>query len=313
MPYLTVFAWLGVLALSLTALVVASQRAIKHAEALVFGTRLPPFLIGITLVAVGTDLPEIANSIVASIAGHGDINVGDSVGSAATQATLVLGLLPWLGGSMEVSRKRVLVVCGACATALAIGGYLVSDGYLARPDAALLVAGWIIGSFVIWKGTGPIAEPALPVPAQKPASHALALFGALIGVTLAASLLVYAFVGLAELVGLPEYILTFFVASIGTSLPELFVDVAALRHGLKDLALGDILGSSFVDATLSLGIGPLLAPTLVNGPLALRGALTSAAAVALACVILLAGRKHGKLSGTALLAVYAGLYIAILK
>ncbi|MGI9627968.1 MAG: sodium:calcium antiporter, partial [Longimicrobiales bacterium] len=302
-----IFAWLGLVLVSLIGLVVASRSAIDHAQALAFGTKIPPFLIGITLMSVGTDLPEIANSIVASVGGHGDINVGDSIGSAVTQMTLVLGLLPWLAPPIDVSRKRVLVVCGACVAALLGGAWFVSDGYLARVEAAALLSWWVFGSVLIWKGTGPIAEPALPVPARKPLLNTLSLFGALIAVTISASALVFAFVRLSEAVGIPEYLLTFFVASIGTSLPELFVDVTALRRGLKDMALGDILGSSFVDATLSLGIGPLIAPTAVTAALAVRGAWVGAAAVALVAFVLVTRRQHNRLSGLMLIAVYVGV------
>ena len=88
--------------------IIASRSAVGEAQKLAAGTRIPPFVLGITLVAIGTDLPEIANSIVASISGHGDINVGDSVGSAATQSTLVLGLLPFLGGAIAIGRRPVV-------------------------------------------------------------------------------------------------------------------------------------------------------------------------------------------------------------
>ena len=87
--------------------VLASRRAVTTTTQLAAGTRIPRFVIGFTLLAIGTDLPEIANSIVSSISGHGDLNVGDSVGSAATQITLVLGLLPLLGGvTFAISRRR---------------------------------------------------------------------------------------------------------------------------------------------------------------------------------------------------------------
>ena len=313
MPNPLLFAWIGLLAIGLIALIVGSHRAIEHAQALVFGTRIPPFFIGITFVAVGTDLPEIANSIAASVAGHGDINMGDSVGSVATQATLVLGLLPWLAGSMSVGRKRVLVVTGLCAAALVLGGFFVSDGFLGRGDATMLILAWLVGSLVILKATGPLAEPALPVAARRSAYHALSLLGALVLVTAGATAAVSAFARLSEMAGVPEYILTFFLASIGTSLPELFVDVAALRRGLRDLALGDILGSNFVDATLSLGIGPLIAPTVVSGALGVRGAAATTGAILVGGALLAMRRKHDRLSGTLLLGVYAGLYLALLS
>ncbi len=305
--------WLAILLVSLGGMIAASRMAVEHAQALVFGTRMPPFLVGVTLLAVGTDLPEIANSIMASLAGHGDVNVGDSIGSTATQATLVLGLLPWLGGAMDATRKRVLLSCALCVIALAAGGWFVADGYLSRTDATFLVAAWVLGSTIMWIWSGPSAEPALPVSPLRPARHAVMLVLALSGLAAAAVFSVMAFVRIADLVGVPEYLLTFFVSSIGTSLPELLVDVGALRRGLKDLALGDVLGSSFVDATLSIGIGPLLAPTPVDGSLALRGALTTMGALALVGLVLGLRRKHDRVSGSLLIGVYAGVYLVLLR
>ncbi len=66
--------------------VLASRYSVEHLTKFAAGTRIPPFIIGITLVSIGTDLPEIANSIVASVTGHGDVNVGDSIGSAVVQS-----------------------------------------------------------------------------------------------------------------------------------------------------------------------------------------------------------------------------------
>ncbi|MDH3222818.1 MAG: hypothetical protein OEO23_03810 [Gemmatimonadota bacterium] len=306
-------AWVAILLVSLGAMIAASRMAVEHAQALVFGTRMPPFLVGVTFLAVGTDLPEIANSITASFAGHGDVNVGDSIGSTATQATLVLGLLPWLGGAMDATRKRVLLACGLCIIALAAGGWFVADGFLSRTDAAFLVMGWVLGSVIMWRWSGPSAEPALPVSPLRPARHAVMLLLALSGLAAAAVFSVLAFVKIADQIGVPEYLLTFFVSSLGTSLPELLVDVGALRRGLKDLALGDVLGSSFVDATLSIGIGPLLAPTLVDGSLGLRGALTTMGALACVGLILALRKSHDRLSGSLLIGVYAGVYLVLLR
>lgn len=80
-------------------------------------------------------------------------------------------------------------------------------------------------------------------------------------------------VDLAESVGVPEFILAFFGASIGTSAPEIAVDIAALRSGAPAIALGDALGSSMIDATLSIGIGPLLFPAAGTASLAITAAL----------------------------------------
>src|SRR5918993_1252584 len=87
---LQVFLFVGGLAVAL----VASDRAVAYTRALAAALGAPPFIVGVVLVSIGTDLPELANSIAAHAEGEGDVNVGDSVGSALTQYTFVLGLFP---------------------------------------------------------------------------------------------------------------------------------------------------------------------------------------------------------------------------
>jgi len=101
---------------------------------------------------------------------------------------------------------------------------------------------------------------------------------------------------------------SFFAASIGTSLPELVFDATAIRRGQVQMAVGDVLGSSMVDATLSLGIGPLLAPTLIDADLAVIGAITAAAALAVATLVLSSGRPHDRRTGSVLIVVYLAFY-----
>ncbi|MDH3494738.1 MAG: hypothetical protein OEM82_14385, partial [Acidobacteriota bacterium] len=100
------FFWISIAIAGAALTLIASRRAVRYASLLAQGLSLPPFLIGITIVSVGTDIPEIANSIVASLAGHGDLNVGDSVGSVMTQITLIFGLLPFFSAKFSIDRSR---------------------------------------------------------------------------------------------------------------------------------------------------------------------------------------------------------------
>lgn len=304
--------WIAVLVLGLAVALVASSRAVTHASTLAFGFRIPPFLIGVTLLAVGTDLPEIANSIVASVTGHGDINVGDSIGSAVTQVTLILGLLPFIGGSFIAGRSRVLVTGTLTVAALGIGALLLRDGYLSRTDGGVLVVAWLVASIIVWRNAPLAAQPAITVPCPRRSHHAIAALGYMVLVGAGATAAVQAFVQLAEAFSVPEYLMTFFAASIGTSLPELIVDVTALKRGERDLAIGDIFGSSLVDATLSIGIGPLLAPTLISSALAVRGSLYAMAALASVTLLLTLKRRHDWTTGLVLLGVYALMYVVLL-
>jgi len=110
-----------------TVAVLASRVAVTGAGHLVARTSLPPFVVGITLVALGTDLPEIANSIIASLEGLGDVNVGDSIGSVVTQMTLVLGLMPLLGGARPALPPWATAVGVGIVLALVLGAVLATS------------------------------------------------------------------------------------------------------------------------------------------------------------------------------------------
>ncbi len=289
----------------------ASRRAVVHVSALAAGSRIPPFFFGITLVAIGTDLPEMANSVAAAVSGHGDINVGDSVGSVATQITLILGLLALIAGGLQVKKAQVTLVGGVTILSLAMGAVLLADGHLSRSDSLVLILAWLMASVAMWR-QGSLQSPSLEKPTRSKLYHGAAFFCYLTIVGLGATLAVTAFVKVSALLSVPEYLISFFAASIGTSLPELFVDVSAVRQGHHQLAIGGIFGASLVDSTLSLAIGPLVVPTFVTADFALRGSAVAAIAVLAATLLLGLTGKLSRKTGLALLLVYAAVYPLLL-
>ncbi len=296
-----------------TVAVLASRVAVTGAGHLVARTSLPPFVVGITLVALGTDLPEIANSIIASLEGLGDVNVGDSIGSVVTQMTLVLGLMPLLGGALLLSRRRATAVGVGIVLALVLGAVLMRDGDLARTDGALLVASWLVLSFAVWRIGDDDDEGERPERADGGLTRPLVQLGVgltvvLLGVTAA----IWGVVNLAEAAGVPVFLVSFFGASIGTSLPEVLFSVTALRRGHAEMAVGDALGASMVDATLSIGIGPLIAPTLVSTSLVERAVAVAVVVVVLTVGLLALRRRHTVGSGVALLVMYLAVYLVLL-
>lgn len=292
--------------------VLASRRAVGDAAALVAGTRIPPFIVGITLLAIGTDLPEIANSIAASIAGHGDINVGDSVGSAVTQVTLVLGALPLVGGAFLVGRRRVARIGAVTVGALLLGALLMTDGYLSRLDAVFLIVVWLLGSMLVWLDLPPGSQPSLQVEAVHKLAKVTTALVSLIVVALGATAAVWGLATLAEELGVPEYLVAFLLASVGTSLPELVVSLTAIREGQRDLAVGDALGASFIDSTLSIAAGPLIAPVAVTAALVVRGSLIAAGFVGFVLLLLSLRRRHDRVSGVVLLSMFVLFYVAVI-
>jgi cation:H+ antiporter len=120
-------------------------------------------------------------------------------------------------------------------------------------------------------------------------------------------------VGRPDLPGVPEFVLAFFGASLGTSAPEVMVDITALLRGAPGIALGDALGSSLVDSTLSIGVGPLLFPAEVTPRLAVVGSVYSLLAVAAVGAVLVVRRRHDRTSAFVLLALYALSYVVLIR
>ncbi|NNC91714.1 MAG: sodium:calcium antiporter, partial [Acidimicrobiia bacterium] len=260
-----------------------------------------------------TDLPEIANSIIASVSDHGDLNVGDSVGSTITQVTLVLGLLPFfVRGGFTVGRSRVLLPSLIIAGQLAVVAFLLRDGQFSRIDGAVLISLWVGGSFLLWR-KGPVpSEPTISVPSRRKSYHAAATLLALAIVGGGATVAVIGFIELSELMGVPEFIIAFFGTAVGTSLPELVVSVTALRRGERDLAIGDVLGASLADSSLSVGIGPLIAPTAISSDLAVASALGGVGALLIIAALMSRFERHTVWTGLALLVLYAAFFPLLL-
>jgi cation:H+ antiporter len=297
----------------LTVALIASDRAVAYTRALAAELGAPAFIVGVALVSIGTDLPEIANSIAAHLQGEGDINVGDSVGSALTQYTLVLGLLPFAVAFIAIDRRQAVAVTVLTMAGLALTTALVADAWLARWEGVVLVLAWAGFTWAVVKllpGQRPDEPPPVAHRSRLVQGGVILLALGLVG--FGATVAVRALVRLAELAGVPEFVIAFFGASLGTSAPELFVDFTALRRGVPGIAIGDALGSSLVDSTLSIGAGPVVAPAPVTTRLAVVGSLYSLLAVGAAGALLAARRRLDRRSGVVLIGLYLLAYFVLL-
>lgn len=293
--------------------VVASRLATRYSQVLALRAGVPPLMIGLTLVGIGTNLPEIANSVTASLSDHGDLNAGAAIGSVAVDVTLVLGLLPFFAGAFYLSAIDLRAVAVSSMFALTLGLLLVLDGELSRIDGGVLVLAWMAGTAVIWTSGSTLSEVEVREPSEGPITmQLLATIGALVVVAGGASVAVIGLVNLAEIVGVPEYAISFFGTSIGTSLPELVFDVIAVRRRAWGLAIGNAFGSAFVDATVSLGIGPLISPTAIDTDLAVRGAAGALFAVGLVLAVFWGRRRIDRPVGVLFVLAYLALYPLVL-
>jgi len=304
-----VILWIPAVLVALALALFGSRQTLQAAQALAVRLGMSPFLIGMTVVAFGTDLPEIANSITASATDHGDINVGDSIGSVVTQMTLVLGILCFVS-TIPRNARQVGIAGLVTVLSILVGAMLLADGKLTRYDGLTLLAFWLVGTLAVQR----IGHVDLPQQSELFSHNTLSLFrDLLVGVAAVAGgsvVIVLGFTALADFFGVPEYASSFLVLSLGTSLPELFVDGTALRQGDSELAIGDVIGSSFVDATVSMGIGPTLFPVAISSSAAM-GSLLAAAIIGATTLLLLARKVHDRKSAIALFGLYAVAYAVI--
>jgi cation:H+ antiporter len=307
---LQILLFVGGLAVAL----VASDVAVKYTRALAAALGAPAFIVGVALVSIGTDLPEIANSIAAHLQSEGDVNVGDSVGSTLTQYTFVLGLFPAFVAVIAIDRREVGLVSVLTMGGLGLTTWFVGDGWLGRWEGVALVSAWaLFTAIVVIALPGHGADDPPPVAQQRKSAQAGIILATLGFVGVGATVAVRALVRLAEEVGIPEYAIAFFGASLGTSAPEIVVDFTALLRGAPGIALGDALGSSLVDSTLSIGIGPIVAPDDVTPRLAVAGSLYSLVAVGVVGFLLSARRRHDKWSGAVLIGLYLFAYVVLIQ
>ncbi len=300
--------WVAVLTVGIAVAALASRRAVVAALAVSEGMGISPGLVGVTVMAVGTDLPEIANSLAAALTGHGDVNVGDSAGSTLTQVTLILGILCVIARPIPTDRRMVVPVGAATVAAMLLTAILLADERFGQLDGLVLVAIWAISMVALGYQDSPVESSSRD---RRPVARSVVVVLAWLAVVaVAATAVVQAFIRLTDALGVPELIASSVVLALGTSLPELIVDFTALRRGVAALAIGDLFGSSLVDATLSIGIGPMFRATTVSSG-ASSVCLVVAVGVMLATIIAARRKNHGLQSAAALMLTYVGAFTAL--
>ena len=209
--------------------------------------------------------------------GHGDIDIGDSVGSDLTQLTLVFGMLPIICGNFLVKRKEFLIIGSCEVLSLILIFAVVEKGFFTRFDAIFMMLSFLFYTMVTYNVTKSDMLTKVDLMIHKGEDHSTqrrvhflvyAIIG-FAGVTLSSYLIVQSVIFLSSRFNINEFILSFFLLSIGTSLPELSIDITALRKKEYNLAIGDIIGSCIVDSTISIALGQFLFPQSISAQFAI--------------------------------------------
>jgi cation:H+ antiporter len=308
-PWLAILVFVAGMAILYFSSEIAVDRLIKIATLL--GASL--FSVGFIVSSIGSDMPEIFNGVLSSYLGHGNISIGNSFGSVNAQISLILGVIPFFCTFCRLIPRTFAIVGITEVGILLIAVALTSDGSVTRIDASILIILWAISILILRRfGEDKIAveeSETLKPPETGISKLILHIIIGFIGIAIGSYLVIESVIALSKTFGVSEYLISFFILSIGTSLPELVVAISAIRRRYFELAVGDIIGSCVVDATLAIGVGTLLFPIKVNGREVLFTG-SYAIFVSLMVVSVLSYRQfHDKKSGLLFIFLYLSTWI----
>ncbi len=264
--------------ISLVALLVSSNIAIKNSVKLSELTGLGKSRIGFTFVATLTSLPELAVTLFATISGEAVVSIGNVLGSNVANISLIIGL-GLLLYALKLKKKELVTIKFkpeeldmfylGIFTASVIPILLISFLPASQIVGGLLIVIYIYYTYkIIAKRELLLEELEEPREASKSKKTlitciVLAILG-IIGVALSADFLVDSTVKLALLLEVSPSIISATIIAIGTSFPELFISIQSMLAGHTDLAFGNVVGSNFTNITLIFGITLLLSPVRLN-------------------------------------------------
>ncbi len=335
--------WIFLLIVGLAVLVKGADWFVDGSAGIAKKCKIPPLIVGLTVVAFGTSAPELCVSVASAIGHSTDIAIGNVLGSNIVNILLILGLAA-LFHNLPVKRDSlildipVLLLASGLLIGLGIWGNALEwwDGLV---FVVIIVA---YSALLVWKAKrflnrqkeleksvpqGALQEVATEEsqPEQpKGKFHAwyarmtekgwfLALLtvvglGMVVG---GGTLLVESAKKIAAFFEIPERIVALTIVAIGTSLPELVTSVVAARKGETDIAVGNVIGSNIFNILLVAGVSSLIYPLPFSMDGNLVDALVALAAVLLLYFLAVIGKKKeiGKIGGGVMLACFIGYYV----
>ncbi len=259
-----VLLFIGIFIASLTALLFASDWFTDAAEEIGTAFGIPSFIIGLTIVALGTSLPELATSIISVIQSNSEIVVGNVVGSNITNIGLVLGGVLIYARFVRLEYNIWHIDMSFLWGSAFFLWLVVYDGRVSWLETILLIGLLVI--FLFYSLQTNTDDDGDNLPTQKKKRNKIRPFT--VGKLIVSAILVwkgadytiYAIVGISKVIGFaPEYIALSAVA-LGTSLPELFVSLSAIRKGNAGIAIGNVLGSNIFNTFAVMGVSSIFGP-----------------------------------------------------
>ena len=260
--------------LSIVLLIVGMVLLIKGADFFVEGAsaiakalKIPSLVIGLTLVSIGTSMPEFSVSLTSSLQGNIDMSFGNVIGSNIFNTFVVIGvsaIIVPLVVSKQMQKYDLPILMGIYAL-LAIFSFVITPGIIQVVESIILFSLTIIYTvFLILRSKGQKIEEEQTTKKRKWWVNLILVALGLAGIIFGGKIVVNNASKIAMALGMSEMLVGLTIVAIGTSLPELVTSIVAAKKGENDIAVGNAIGSCLFNVVLILGFCSILEPYVVN-------------------------------------------------
>ena len=255
--------WVAVFIVSLFVLVKGADWLLTSSEKIGLRIGLSPFVVGVTIVAFGTSLPELISSFVAVSRGVTEIVVANAVGSNIANILLVVGISAIVGKRLVVSKDLIDLDLPLIALSTAIFLLVAYDGSITFFEAMFLTVTYVIylGFSLIYKDDE--AGEKVKRPPIKTNDLLMLVIG-VVGLSVGAKFLIDAIVELSGILNIGAGVIAITAVAIGTSLPELIVSVKAALRKQSEIALGNVFGSNIFNLLAVVGLPGIFATLYID-------------------------------------------------
>jgi len=296
--------------ISMGVLIWGADTLIKQSEAIALKFNISEFVIGATLIALGTSLPEMASSITASFNHKADMAIANVIGSNILNISLVLGFVFMIAKNINPNRDFFAKDSTWALVPVFVFLLMIIDGIISRFDGFLLLM--LMVAYVIFL----VTDDALGIELEDDdidMEHfswiriiTLSIVG-LVLVVIGADFSVESASNIARQFGVSEWIIGIVMISFGTSLPELVVSISAALRNKVDMAIGNIIGSNMANTTIVLGSSALVNPLNIDASQYIFD-LATLLFVTIILVFMTANKLYNKSAGISLL-IILGLFL----
>lgn len=299
----------------------SADKFTEGASAVASNFGVPPIIVGLTIVAIGTSAPEIAVSFVATFNGNPNIAIGNALGSNIANVALVLGITalvqPILVDSGVIRREFPVMFAVIIVTGLVSLNFILSPAdFVILITLLVAYLAWLTGEGMKARKQDPMIEEVLEEIPKKISSTKASLF-LLIGLVLlpvSSKLLVLGASGIARMYGISELVIGLSIIAVGTSLPELAAAIASVLKKENALAVGNIIGSNIFNLLAVYSVPGLVTTQLSETTLYRDFLIMALLSVVLFFMVCGFNKKPGKitrLEGGILLTFFIGYQFSL--